>query len=630
MSDRPSQRRRRGYGRSAQRSTSTSSLSSDATKRKKFALQERQFFSVDSTDDEFNVGSLESTEYSGSSSLSSIDFVKSRSGSRDFFRRVNSDIDKSTRNRRRPGYSVYDFEAENIHPNVIFNESNSIDSLLPPSKNKKLRHAPTQRQKSYESEALLAMSPPNLRKRKIIRSKSLTLDIHRSPEPLTRSSSLKCQSGRHSPAFSNASSVSSFSSIAKTGVPGWQKSFLERASENLANKENSSANEAHYSDYDTVDTSTTPCPNNELKPDILSPPSFSGSIAFPSNLQSPSTPERSSQNERRDSSRKRGVCESPSVSLEDMNFSFPSTHRLARVRDTSLSRSSRSRSRMFQQNNETDSSDISSIFKSQETKQKKPTNLYEMRSSKSVESDNEEDSNVGERSDDDMKHISASSSGDLSFTNPSEQSSEIQSKPPEDMDASPFNSKICQLISPRGHQQMKRVNIDPNEIPSSRDLEYIVQYLRKIKSSKGIASFGTGKTWTVVASTGWSPARKASFLAWATTGLGFCLRPAGCGISYLLTTKERGLVVLDNLEKILSKLKSTSANGNKGTMNLEMDTENPNDSDQIPSDLRPSKNIKDLRKGKTKSDDKIPSFFPITSSNLMRYVLQFLISLVLT
>lgn len=229
MSDRPSQRRRRGYGRSAQISTSTSSLSTDATKRKKFALQQRQFISVDSTDDEYNIGSLESNEYSGSSSLSSIDLVKSKSGSRDFFRRVHSDLGKTSRNRRRPNYSAYDFESENIHPNVIFNEANSIDLLLPPSKNKKLRHAPTQRKKSYESEALLALSPPNLRKRKVIRSKSLTLDIHRSPEPLTRSSSLKFQSGRHSPAFSNASSASSFSSIAKTGVPGWQKKLFRQS-----------------------------------------------------------------------------------------------------------------------------------------------------------------------------------------------------------------------------------------------------------------------------------------------------------------------------------------------------------------------------------------------------------------
>jgi len=613
MSDRPSQRRRRGYGRGVQRSVSTPLLSIDTSKRKKFAFQERQQNSTfDNIDEDVHSGSLESNEYSGSSSLSSIDLVKSRSGSRDFHRRAFVDLDKSSRSRRRSSLfqdSVYYLEPENIHPNVIYDEVDRID--LPPSKNKKLRHAPNQRQKSYESEALLALSPPNLRKRKMIRSKSLTLDIYRSPEPLTRSRSLKYQSGRNSPAFSNASSVSSFSSIAKTGISGWQKKCLKKASENFANKENSNNVEAQYSDYDTVDTATTPYANNEPVHDVFSPDSFSSKIDFHKSVLSPSTPERSIKSERRDSSRKRGVCDSPSLSLEEINVSISSTHRLTRVRDTSISRSSRSRSRMFQRNSRLElSTNFSSIFQSRETGHKKSTNAYQMRSSSSIDSDNEEASRLEEKSDDDMKPLSASSSGELSFTITNEHKNEFQEstigKSPDDINGSHFNATISQLISPKGQQQMKRVNIDPNDIPSSRDLEYLVHYLRKTKSSQGIASFGTGKAWTVVASSTWSASRKATFLTWATTGLGFCLRPAGCGISFLLTTRERGLEILEHLEKILGRLNNSSSN--------EIGAVKPHVRSDIPtvSKTRPN------GKGRKKRNEKIPTFFPITTSKLTR------------
>merc|ERR1712071_427757 len=193
-------------------------------------------------DDKASMGSLESTEQSSLSSFASV-----RSGpNRAMFRRALSDSDNCSKSRRRyvsaSSFLESGSDTENIHPNIIANEANCI-SPLPPSKVKKIRPDPFHRQKSYENV--------------------LSLDIQISPErnrrlPLTRSTSLKLPSGRHSPAFSNASSISSFSSLAKTKnlAPCWVSKSLEKASRAISSEEETCIVQACDLDNDNVEMAT--------------------------------------------------------------------------------------------------------------------------------------------------------------------------------------------------------------------------------------------------------------------------------------------------------------------------------------------------------------------------------------
>ena len=347
---RPLPRKNKAYGRNAQRSYSSSSKLSENTKGKKRGLYERQQEppspikagdAIFSLDDRTSEASLESTEHSASS-LSSFDAVNARLRPAELNRRALSDLDRSSRFRRQniSSLSRYgsfsDYDSENVHPNLNQDGENTT-SHLPPSKVKKIHSKPFHRHKSYDIEVdhkFYQQSPGNQRKRQIVRSQSLDLNkvLH--------------QSGRHSPSFSNASSSSSFSFLAKTGSSGhsWVKNSLENASKSISNKNNVCSFEGPYSDHDTIDTTTTPCANSD-NPSERSVPILSCGIDVVTIVAHPSTPERVKKRDSLDSShssRKRGVCDSPSVSLH----SSPSSSRLSRLHTRKTARS-RSRSRFF-------------------------------------------------------------------------------------------------------------------------------------------------------------------------------------------------------------------------------------------------------------------------------------------
>ena len=641
---RPPQRRKKGYGRGAQRSVSYTMGTNDFTKRKKRALQERQYESFDDSalvsDDRASTGSLESSAHSGSS-VSSIDTKNvGPAPVEPLHRQVLSDIDKISGFPRRPSSaytmmkSLSYFDTENIHPNIKTSEELNHHSPLPPSKVKKILPSPFHKQKFHESEISMSSievhdSSPNKRFH-LGRSNSIASSIdvireHKRAVPLMRSSSLRLPSGRQSPAFSNASSISSFSSLAKTGnlAPSWVAKSLEKASEAITRR-----NSAYDSDQDTLDMSITPC-NNDPISDLLSPPQIKSEINISNILESPSTPERIRKPSPAESCRKRSVCDSPNISLEDMSLSYPLASRASRL-CTARAMRSRSRSRLFPQNTESETVINTPPVLDRRTSYNPSPCFEQIRNSDNEETDDDDDSyhdGKDHGSDDETKEIFPSSSGELSFTDsidghrdnhpfPKQAGQCVQ----EESDSGSFKKSLFQLISPAGQQSLKNKKIDMKKISSYRDLKYIVQSLHKVKSSNSIAGFGA-RTWTVVVPQIWSPSRKAGFLQWVTSGLGFCLRRAG-GISLLVITCERGSEVLEHLDVTLNKLKMRSRGENEEALYLESHSINilcqPNMG--LPSDLKSDPIVKVSTNVEIEAMAAIPPFFPKTNSSVVRYV----------
>ena len=557
------QRRRKGYGRHA---------SDDSTKRKKRALRERHCHSFNDeydrgdpaavADDKSSMASLESTVCSTSSMSSFSDIGKTR--------RLSS-LGSS------PQKPIPDFDVENCHPNI------NRSTPLPPSKVKKV-------------------NSHNARKKMLTRSNSCTNAVLSASQlstslPLKRTCSLKFPSGRHSPAFSNASSISSFSSIAKT-ESSWAKTMLQQASHAIKQQDNTLKSQELDPDHDFFEMSITPCANkNATSTYRLSPVLKTGYDLCP-NFTSPSTPERTPRTE---SMRKKGVCDSPSINSYDMASSVPSTasptfeSNSSTLRSKSCSRNL-TQSTRHQQYVESSHDATLMSFDSSHNHSKRNLRIRNVESSES-ENDDSFKKEKGLASDDESQHISQSSSGDLSFALPDEDKNQ------KCFNAT-FQSNIDQLISPLGQEQLKRKDIDVKLISSYPDLKYIVQALRKIKANKNIAGFGSSNNWTIVVPHSWSPTRKNEFLHWTAHGLGFQPRAAGGGISYILITREKGSSILKHLECALEKLKINSF-GDKQVKN-KFTTKSEN----IAKDL--------IFRIPGKPPKSIPGYFPKTTASAIK------------
>eukprot|EP00957_Ditylum_brightwellii_P079581 6050810-Ditylum_brightwellii.AAC.1 len=103
-------------------------------------------------------------------------------------------------------------------------------------------------------------------------------------------------------------------------------------------------------------------------------------------------------------------------------------------------------------------------------------------------------------------------------------------------------------------------------IPCYDDLKFLIKELRKVHTTKNFASFGLSSNCTVVPRSAWPSGRKAAFVQWATTKLGFSLRSAGGNVAYLQVTFEKGADILKALESCLIDHKATLLQKEKETV----------------------------------------------------------------
>lgn len=95
-------------------------------------------------------------------------------------------------------------------------------------------------------------------------------------------------------------------------------------------------------------------------------------------------------------------------------------------------------------------------------------------------------------------------------------------------------------------------------ISSYQDLKYLVKELRRWSDGKRIVSFGMSNNCTVVPPNKWPSGRKAAFISWTTSYLGFCLRSGGGTVNYLHTNADKAMAIHQELENVLIEYKKNS------------------------------------------------------------------------
>lgn len=96
---------------------------------------------------------------------------------------------------------------------------------------------------------------------------------------------------------------------------------------------------------------------------------------------------------------------------------------------------------------------------------------------------------------------------------------------------------------------------------SYEDLKFLIRELRKYYGGKQTFVFGSmNRACTVVPPKRWNHDRKGAFNQWVTSKLGFCLRSGGGMVSYVQTTKAKGKKTLEMLESALLSYKESSKN----------------------------------------------------------------------
>ena len=219
------------------------------------------------------------------------------------------------------------------------------------------------------------------------------------------------------------------------------------------------------------------------------------------------------------SSRKRGICGSPTENFEDGSptAGLSASH-------------SRSRSRIF-------SPPISrmSAFSLNSFEEKEKTRSMDIVTNCRGESDQE-----SREADDSGDEVSVESASNGRPGIPS-LSTNMHSK----------WSSVCGLNDSMYGNSINLDSVDcmqESDVLSSMssylDLKFLVRTLRK-------ESGGRNQSWHVAPPATWKPNRRASFLQWATKKLGFTLRAGGITISYLQISKSRGANLLKLLEASL-------------------------------------------------------------------------------
>jgi hypothetical protein len=87
-------------------------------------------------------------------------------------------------------------------------------------------------------------------------------------------------------------------------------------------------------------------------------------------------------------------------------------------------------------------------------------------------------------------------------------------------------------------------------MPSYEELQFLQRELQKLRSHVPTLSFGNNNIWKVAPPVNlWSSQRRAAFTGWAKTHLGFSVRSAGLGITYIQISKARGMEILAKIEQ---------------------------------------------------------------------------------
>ena len=90
---------------------------------------------------------------------------------------------------------------------------------------------------------------------------------------------------------------------------------------------------------------------------------------------------------------------------------------------------------------------------------------------------------------------------------------------------------------------------------SYEDLKFLIKELRRWSVDKHIASFGMSKACIIVPPNGWKSERKADFMSWTTSHLGFSHRSGGGLVTYIQTSATKGRTIQKQLEKALLEYK---------------------------------------------------------------------------
>jgi hypothetical protein len=115
------------------------------------------------------------------------------------------------------------------------------------------------------------------------------------------------------------------------------------------------------------------------------------------------------------------------------------------------------------------------------------------------------------------------------------------------------------------------------------DLKFLIKALRKEKVGSTIASFGTTKTWTIVAPLAWESKRRTAFLQWASRGLGFSLRAGGGAVAFLQISVSKGVAILESLEAALIAHKADAWNASSDERKFQFGTKHIKS--VVPSDV---------------------------------------------
>ena len=278
--------------------------------------------------------------------------------------------------------------------------------------------------------------------------------------------------------------------------------------------------------------------------------SFTESLAdsnFPASYLSPS---RSVS-----SSRKRGVCDSPVVHMDDLS----SNHSISR-HSTSSYGSRRARSRIFSPG---------STKKIMEAAAADLKELIPVRQKNEMSFNDESESEDDEHSSSIMLSTSCDTNEDADeIGNPTLLDIGIISEPTP----LPLNRLRLRRMSAVENFTFEEaifapVEVNPGKDAHSRvfetmssyeDLKFLIRELRRWNSGKQVMTFGMRMICTVVPPRQWSHERKAGFKSWTTSHLGFYQRSGGGMVSYLQTTKSKGQEALKELEAALLSYKESS------------------------------------------------------------------------
>jgi hypothetical protein len=93
---------------------------------------------------------------------------------------------------------------------------------------------------------------------------------------------------------------------------------------------------------------------------------------------------------------------------------------------------------------------------------------------------------------------------------------------------------------------------------SYEDLKFLLKDLRRWFGGKLVASFGVSNNCTVVPPNAWSSSRRAAFVHWSITHLGFSHRCCGGGVNVLQISISKGKQLQKDLEQALLQYKEAS------------------------------------------------------------------------